>query len=267
MAEEFEKQNPGVEVQLEAAGSVTCVRKITDLNRTCDIIALADYSLIDRLLIPNHASWTMEFATNELCIAYNERSLFVEELSENNWFEILMREEVRYARSDPNSDPCGYRTILTLKLADLYYPQGVDYEEIVAKDQRYIRPKETDLLALMETNTVDYIFEYTSVAVQHDLHYLQLPDSINLSNPALSEYYARVSVEIAGKEPGNVLEIPGAPMIYGFTIPDNSKNPNLAKKFAKFLINPEGGLRVLKEQGQKPINLQLSPASILDPQL
>lgn len=267
MAEEFEEQNPGIEVQLEAAGSVTCVRKITDLNRTCDIIALADYSLIDRLLIPNHASWAMKFATNELCIAYNEQSLYVDELTEKNWFEILMREEVRYARSDPNSDPCGYRTILSLKLADRYYHQGVDFKNIIAKDKRFIRPKETDLLALMETNTVDYIFEYTSVAVQHDLHYLQLPDSINLSNPALSEYYAGVSVEIAGKEPGTVMEIPGAPMIYGFTIPDNSRNPHLGRKFVEFLIDPKGGLRILKELGQKPITLQLSPASLSDPQL
>ncbi len=267
IAEEFESQKPGVEVQLEAAGSVTSVRKITDLDRLCDVIALADFSLIDRLLIPDYTSWALEFASNELCLVYNEQSMYADELSVENWFEILVREDVRYGRSDPNSDPCGYRTVLALKLADRYYSQGVNYKGIIAKDRRFIRPKETDLLALMETNTVDYIFEYTSVAVQHNLQFLNLPDSINLGNPLLSDFYAGVSVEIAGKKPGTSMEIKGQAMVYGLSIPNNSPNPKLAGEFVRFIIDQDGGLRILKEMGQQPLKVKLSPGSLSEAKL
>src|SRR5512138_1457549 len=53
-ANAFMKLNPGVKVQLESAGSVASARKITDLNRPCDIMASADYSVIDNMLIPKY---------------------------------------------------------------------------------------------------------------------------------------------------------------------------------------------------------------------
>ncbi len=38
-----------------------------------------------------------------------------------NWHEILLRPDVQYGHSDPNSDPCGYRSLLTWQLAEKYY--------------------------------------------------------------------------------------------------------------------------------------------------
>jgi molybdate/tungstate transport system substrate-binding protein len=43
IAAEFNKLYPNVNVLMEAAGSVTSARKITDLDRPCDILASADY--------------------------------------------------------------------------------------------------------------------------------------------------------------------------------------------------------------------------------
>ncbi len=267
MAEEFEKQNPGVEVQLEATGSVACVRKITDLKRNCDVIALADCELIDRLLIPDHASWAIQLASNELCLAYTDKSTYSDEFTEKNWFEIISRDDVRLGRSNPDSDPCGYRSVLTLKLADVYYPNGVDLDKILSKDHRFIRPKETDLLALLETNTIDYMFIYSSVAVQHGLNFIKLPDSINLSNPDLGDFYSTATVKISGKTPGSELLMQGQAMIYGFTLPENSLHPDLGRKFAEFIVDTEKGLRIIEEAGQKVIELRLSPASISNPEL
>ena len=267
MVIEFKKLNPEVEVQLEAAGSVACVRKITDLNRNCDVIALADYELIDRLLIPDYASWAIQFASNELCLAYTDKSSFADELTENNWFDVISRDDVRFGRSNPDSDPCGYRSVLALKLADSYYPDGVNLDRILSKDHRFIRPKETDLLALLETNTIDYIFIYSSVAVQHGLNYLKLPDSINLGNPDMADFYSTATVNIAGKKPRSELMIQGQAMIYGFTLPKNSLHPELGRKFAEFMVDKNKGLRIIEEAGQKPIDLRLSPASFFNPEL
>ena len=51
----FKKMHPGVNIMCEAAGSRTCARKICDLGRLCDVMASADYSVIEALLIPHHA--------------------------------------------------------------------------------------------------------------------------------------------------------------------------------------------------------------------
>lgn len=48
---EFNKEHPGIKVLTESSGSVAGARKITDLNRICDIFATADYKVIEELLL------------------------------------------------------------------------------------------------------------------------------------------------------------------------------------------------------------------------
>jgi molybdate/tungstate transport system substrate-binding protein len=259
--QEFEKQESGVKIQLEASGSVSAIRKITDLGRHCDVIALADAALIDEWLIPEKAKWNIHFAGNEIVLAFRPDSKYSDEINSDNWFEILSKPEVRYGRSDPNSDPCGYRTELSLRLANRFYPTGVDYRAILNKDTRFIRPKASDLIALLETKSVDYIFEYVSVASQHDFMILPLPDQINLSNPVFSEFYKTVEVEIQGKLPGEKIVLQGEPMIYGLTILNDALNLELAEKFVQFIISKEYGLEILKRNGQKVISPEFSNRS------
>jgi molybdate/tungstate transport system substrate-binding protein len=108
IVQEYEKRNPGTKVFLESAGSLVCARKITELKKPCDIIASSDYFVINELLIPDYASWSIRFATNEIVIAGLEKSKYINELNSENWMDILQRDDVIYARSDPDSDPCGY---------------------------------------------------------------------------------------------------------------------------------------------------------------
>ena len=198
---EFNKEYPNVNVVLEPAGSRKCARKITDLNQDCDIMASADYKVIDNLLIPDYADWNIKFASNEMAIVYNEKSHYANEINKNNWYNILLKKDVAFGRSDPNSDPCGYRAVLTSKLAEKYYNKNGLVEKLLKKDLNYMRPKEVDLISLLEANAIDYIYLYRSVAEQHQLKYLILPDSINLKNPELKKYYSTVSIEINGKNP------------------------------------------------------------------
>ena len=250
LADAFERENPGVEVLLEAAGSRACARKITDLGRECDVMASADYTVIDELLIPGHASWNVKFAANEMAIVYHASSRMSEEIGAGNWYEILLRDDVAFGRSDPDSDPCGYRTVLTAKLAEDYYGVEGLAGRLLEKDKEYIRPKETDLLALLESNAIDFLFLYRSVAEQHGLEYLLLPDEINLKMPELGDHYATVSVEVSGKEPGSYITKRGAPMVYGVTVPSNAPNPDLALRFVAFLLDGSKGLEIMERNGQ-----------------
>ena len=72
MKDEFTKVNPDIEILLESAGSVKCARKITDLNKECDIMASADYTIIDEMLIPDYTGWNIKFASNEMAIVYHD---------------------------------------------------------------------------------------------------------------------------------------------------------------------------------------------------
>ena len=249
IADSFKAENPGAQFHLEAAGSVECARKITELNRPADIMASADYKIIDQLLIPDHAVFNILFAGNEMALVHSSKSKYANEINEENWYQILQKPEVHFGRSDPNADPCGYRTQLTLQLAELYYNQPKLAKTIENKDNRFIRPKEVDLIALLETGAIDYIFLYRSVAVQHNLPYLSLPSEINLGNPKHEAFYKKASVAIRGSAPGDSLAIAGEPMVYGITIPKNAPNKELAKKFLDFYTHKDKGLKIIESMG------------------
>ncbi|MFH1119586.1 MAG: extracellular solute-binding protein [Bacteroidota bacterium] len=256
IADSFMVLNPGIQVKAESAGSLASIRKITDLNRSCDILASADYSLIDKLMIPAHASWNLQFAGNEMAIVYQKESLKSEIINRENWYSILLEPDIKYGRSDPDSDPCGYRTILSLKLAEEYYRLPGLAGRFIKKDENYIRPKEVDLLALFESGTIDYIFIYKSVAIQHKLPFLELPDSFNLGNPLLKDHYAKVDVKVAGNKPGEYITLKGEPMVYGLTIPDNCEHFPAAKTFVAYLLTK--GRKIIEKSGQTNVNPILS---------
>ncbi len=250
IAKNFMKTHPSANVLLESAGSRTCARKISDLKKPCDIMASADYSVIDNLLIPEHADWNIKFASNEMTLVYHKSSKMSDQITADNWYKILQDKEVAFGRSDPNADPCGYRAVITMKLAEKHYRKEGLGKRLLKKDARYIRPKETDLLALLESNTIDYIFLYRSVAQQHGLKFLILPDEINLKMPEHSDFYSTATIDISGKKPGTAITKKGAPMVYGITIPKNAPQRELAIKFVAFVLEKEKGMIIMEKNGQ-----------------
>ncbi|HPC16143.1 MAG TPA: tungstate ABC transporter substrate-binding protein WtpA [Candidatus Hydrogenedentes bacterium] len=253
MAAAFAAEYPAVRVLAEASGSRECARKISDLGKPCDVMASSDYAVIDTLLIPKFADWNIKFAGNEMAIVFTGASKYADEINGNNWHEILRKTDVAFGRADPNSDPCGYRTVLTMKLAEDFYRRPGLADALAGKDLRYMRPKETDLLALLETRTIDYLFLYRSVAVQHGLKWLTLPNEINLKDAALADHYKTVSVEITGEKPGTTIIQHGEPMVYGITIPKNAPNPKAAMAFTAFLLDKGKGLTIMEKNGQPPL--------------
>jgi len=250
---EYQKENPGVTIYMESAGSRQCARKITDLDRQCNIMASADYKVIDNLLMPDYADWNIKFAANEMAIVYHEKSRSSDQINTDNWFEILMKKDVVFGRSNPNFDPCGYRAVISIKLAEDFYKQPGLANKMLEKDLNYIRPKEVDLIGLLETDIIDYIFLYRSVAEQHGLKYLLLPDSINLKNPDLADYYATVNVDITGKKPDETICKKGEAMVYGLTIIKNSPNKENAINFLTYLLSAEKGMAIMEKNGQQSL--------------
>ena len=253
MAQAFMAKYPSIKVQTESAGSVACARKIIEFNYPADVMASADSAVIRTLLMPDYADFCIDFTSNEMVIMFSPKSRYGQEINRSNWYQILLKPEVEYGHSEPESDPCGYRTFLCWQLAeDFYQVPGLYQKLIKGCPQKNIRPKEVDLLALLEAGELDYIFIYRSVAQQHQGLFISLPEEINLKSAAFKDYYQRASLELKGKKPGEKLLRRGVPMVYGLTIPKTARSPELAARFIAFVLGAEGQ-EIMKRNGQPEI--------------
>ena len=270
----FEKRYPNVEVQCEAAGSAATIRKVTELHRRADVIASADYTLIPKMMYPKYANWTIMFAKNQIVLAYTDKSKYASEINSANWYQILRRPDVKFGFSNPNDDPCGYRSQMVIQLAELYYNDSTIYDDLVAKHSNLrfvdengtyvlkmprsedinpdtkklmIRSMEMELISGLETGEIDYFFIYRSVAQQQHFKFIELPPQIDLSSTKYADFYKKVKViQSNGKE------ITGKPIVYGITIPKNAKHKEYAKKFVELIMGKEGR-KVFEKLGQPPL--------------
>jgi molybdate/tungstate transport system substrate-binding protein len=250
IAAAFEARNPGVKVVRESSGSRAAARKIADLGRVCDVMVSADYTVIDELLMGKHATWNLIFATNEMVVAYPDTLLPGLVPGLDNWQQLLAAKGARVGHADPNSDPCGYRALMVMQLAELESGAKGLQAAITKNTVGHIRPKASDLVALLEVGELDYAFLYRSVAVQHQVPYLELPPSINLGDPTRADDYAAATVDVSGPKPGTHIKKVGAAVAYGVTIPANSLHPELALDFVEFLVQEQHGLKILEHHGQ-----------------
>jgi len=249
----FEAKYPKVDVLREAGGSTKMARLISEVGKQADIMASADFKVIDNNLIPDFAEWNVRFASNQLVLCYTDNSRYAKEITSDNWYEILLKKDVEWGHSDPNLDPCGYRSLMVLQLAEKFYnTPGLNEKLIANRPQKNVRPKSVELVNLLKTGHMDYAWEYLSVAIQHGLKYVTLDDHINLGNYKYDGFYKLATVEVAGKKPGTVTTKTGKSCTYGITMIKNAPNPEAAKAFMAFLLSPENGLKTLKEMGQPP---------------
>ncbi len=267
----FEAKYPQYDVLREASGSRAAARKISEIGKKADVMASADYKVIDNLLVPKDAKFNAQFATNEMAIAFTPHSKYANEINSENWPEVFLRDGVKVGHSNPNMDPCGYRSILVTKLAEKHYKMDGFYDKLFGYGESYkvgeenknkviVRPKETDLLGLIEAKAYDYLYIYKSVAEQHGLKYITLPKEVSLKDNENADFYKTASFNIDGKKPGEFITKKGGAMVYGITVAQNGKSPQNkdgAIKFVNFVLSSEGQA-IMKKNGQGVI----SPAII-----
>ena len=250
---DFEAANPGIDILREAGGSTKMARMISELGKPADIMASADFNVIDKTLIPKHADWNIRFATNQLVLCYTDQSRDADSVTADNWHEILQKKGVVWGHSDPNLDPCGYRSLMVLQLAEKYYNQPGLYDRLIAnRPDKNVRPKSVELVSLLKTGNMDYAWEYLSVAVQHGLKYVVLDDHINLGNYKFDDFYKQAQVKVTGKKPGTWITRTGKSCTYGITLVKDAPNQAGAVRFMEYMLSKDGGLKVLQEMGQPP---------------
>ncbi|MEM2924867.1 MAG: tungstate ABC transporter substrate-binding protein WtpA [Methanocellales archaeon] len=238
LAKAYTAKYPKVKILREGAGSLETIRKITELKREADIIAVADYELIPKMLVPEYAEWAIKFARNRMVIAYTNKSKYSQEIDQDNWYYILARKDVEIGRSNPETDPCGYRTLILLSLAEKYYGRELKEDILENSPPRNMRYTEVDLVSTLQLGEIDYLFIYESNAVQYGLKYIKLPAEIDLSSEEHAAFYSTEKINV--KRGSEIITLTGKPIIYGITVPKNSLNSKVAIDFLRFLLSSEG---------------------------
>jgi len=269
---EFEDTHSNVEVLCESGGSAKMINKaiaVAEAGETPpDVIASADYELIpDRLYEGGYADWCIAFARNSMVLCYRDNAPGSDEIlnGTRTWYDVLRNEPVSYGHSKPDDDPCGYRTLMVIQLAQKYYYDNATefgltpdpnadglYDALipgsehdrgrVGGSKEVVRSKSVDLIASLQSGDLDYAFEYRSVAAQHELNFIEFAEAINLSNVTYEDFYQEASVQIM-KEPGpppTYKTESGEPIVYGITILKNAENKDLAVEFVKLLLSGKG---------------------------
>jgi len=237
-----------IKVEQENAGSLETARKLTELHRIPDIVGSADYQIFPHVLMPGEVSWYARFARNRMVLMYTPKSKSAATIDSLNWYKVLETNGVQTGRADPALDPNGYRSLIVMRLAEQYYKQPGLADRLVAKSSAHVvRPKEVDLMGLLQAGEIDYAWSYESIAQAAKLPYVTFPRAIDLSDPADSAQYAAASVRVPGKSPRDSVTLVGEPILYGFSVPRAAPHKALAEKFAAFLIS-DAGRRILARE-------------------
>jgi len=231
----------GVVYELESAGSLETARKLTELGKVPDVIALADEDVFPKVLVPVHVTWYVRFAENRIILAYTDRSRYAGEVDSTNWWQVVQRPGLEIGRSNPDLDPAGYRTLMVFQLAERLYAQtGLAAALERAAHPRNMRPKEIELVALLESGDLDYAWFYESMARASGVRYVRLPAAIDLGSIDQRDTYAQASVRVIGSSSADSVTMHGAPIRYAFSIPLHAAHAALAERFAAYLLSADG---------------------------
>ncbi|NLV15173.1 extracellular solute-binding protein [Haloarcula argentinensis] len=250
----------GVDVNREAKGSVASTQKITQQGRSADVLGTSDFRLIRDRILPDFGDWYAIFTTNSMSIQYREDSPGAGDISKDNWWEVLTRDDITIGHSDPAVDPGGYRAVMTQQLGKEEFNGERLYDESTYQALRdnSVVPTgtETNLEGQLESGELDYVFYYQSISSTADKPFIDLQPEVDLSQ-ATSEYakhYAKAEVETGSGT------FTGAPIAYGMTVPNVAEAPGRGAQWVEYFAS-DAGRTVLEDKGLVPVDPIVVPAN------
>ncbi|WP_408959171.1 extracellular solute-binding protein [Natrinema sp. 74] len=252
-----------VDVTREAKGSVDSKNKITQQNRKADVLGVSDFRLIRDDVLPDYGDWYAVFTTNSMSIQYREDSPGADDISTDNWWEVLSRDGVTIGHSDPAVDPGGYRAVMTQQLGKEEFEGERLYDEATYQQLRENSTvptgTETKLEGQLESGELDYVFYYQSISSTSGKPFIDLQPEVDLSKATstYADHYAKAEVET---DSGTYT---GAPIAYGITVPSVARSPDLGAQWVEY-FGTEPGRKILKNQGLAPVDPIVVPNSSED---
>jgi molybdate/tungstate transport system substrate-binding protein len=242
----------GIQVKDVAMGSVDAGRQITAGGQACDLYAPADYLDIDLMMKPaGYAGFDIVFAHGRIVLAYSVKGLAAKKLpvpkGTGKWYEILTMPGVAIGGGNPFLDPGAYRAPMIFQLAADYYNVPNLYNSLL---EHLVIGKQFDFQFSYEHNA------RATAASDPDYRYVDLPEEINMSNPAKDVYYREHAVVVlpglGTPRSARTIAVPGNHVAWGITLMKDAPNRENAIKFLQLLLGP-AGTASLKDNGPAPI--------------
>jgi molybdate/tungstate transport system substrate-binding protein len=223
-----------------------------------DVVEFADASLNSQLegtADNNVINWYVSFARTHLVIGYCPTSHLASTFAKVRdgklaWWKALLSPGLKFGRTDPNTDPKGYRTVMSFSLAEkLYYKKVKGFPKNFSKDvlgtianpdttgvnstSSQVFPEAT-LVSQVTTCNLDAGVFYLPEARAAHLPYFRLPISIAYGATA-KKYLKLFASERYTNDAG--ITYAGSPATYTMTIPSTVQNEAGAVAFVKFALS------------------------------
>ncbi|HEY7146457.1 MAG TPA: extracellular solute-binding protein [Streptosporangiaceae bacterium] len=205
-------------------------------------------------LEPKFTKWYVQYATTSIVLAYNPSSKYASQFEAYasgkkdlaGLYKLLETPGLKLGRTDPNTDPQGRAFIFMLELAQAKYhlPASTVSKILGGPAGSASSPEifaEASLDATLQSGQLDAASAYLSQAIQLHLHYITLPDDINLGSAADAAQYAKATVTITG----NMVK-KGSPLVIDITT--IGKPTPAGTAFVKYVLSP-AGLQLHKQGG------------------
>jgi molybdate/tungstate transport system substrate-binding protein len=264
----------GIQVRDVALGSVDAARQITAGGQQADLYAPADYLDIDLFMKPaGYANFNIVFARGRMVLAYSVSGLVLKKLppiaesaslpnaaskAVSNWVQILTMPGVTIGGGQPFLDPGAYRAPMIFQLAEAFYKVPNLYNNMLG--HVVIAGSEPTAPTLGKGIDFQLTYEHTARTTANsnpDYRYVELPDEINLSDPARDAYYRQHAIIVlpglGTPQSARTVAIPGNHVAWGITLMNKAPDRDNAIKFLELLLSP-AGTASLKENGPEPIS-------------
>jgi len=259
----------GIQVKDVPMGSVDAGRQITAGGQACDLYAPADYLDIDLFMKPaGYANFNIVFARGKMVLAYSASGLAAKKLPPvaepggrrvvAKWYEILTLPGVAIGGGNPFLDPGAYRAPMVFQLAEAYYKVPNLYNNLL--EHVVIAGSDPSAPTLGKGFDFQFTYEHTARAAAStnpDYRYVNLPDEVNLSDPAKDAFYRQNAVVVipglGTSRSARTVAVPGAHVAWGITLLKDAPNKANAIKFLQLLLGPVGKA-ALNDNGPAPIS-------------
>jgi len=272
----------GIQVKDQAMGSVDAGRQITAGGQAADLYAPADYLDVDLFMKPaGYSDFNIIFAHGRMILAYSPSGLAAKKLppiaepgsapnsipkAVAKWYEILTMPGVSISGGNPFLDPGAYRAPMIFQLAEEYYKLPNLYNNLL---EHVVIPGQNSGATLGKQFDFQFSYEHNArgtAATNSDYRYVDLPDEINMSDPAKDAYYRQHAIVVlpglGTPKSARTIAVPGAHVAWGITLMKDAPNKDNAIKFLQLLLSPVGTAS-LNENGPEPISPALvSPADL-----
>jgi molybdate/tungstate transport system substrate-binding protein len=223
-----------------------------------------------------YTDFTIVFAQGKMVLAYSASSVADKKLppiaepgsvpfnppnsipnAAANWYEILTMPGVMIGGGNPFLDPGAYREDMIFQLAEKKYKAPNLYNNLL---EHQVSPgADHSGPALGKKFDFQIIYEHSAqvmASTNPDFRYVNLPDEINLSDPARNAYYAQSVVVLPGlgtDRSAQSIAVQGTRAAWGITLLKDAPNRENATRFLELLLSPAGTL-ALKVNGPAPIS-------------